>query len=309
MTQRLRGSGHAGDAGVSPDGAASAGRPPAGTWPGIASAPVVGALTGWLSRLGGSLRHPDPAAAAPSAPGGMTVADLVSARGLTGAPPTSDAVDPSPDEPPGEPSAEPLAETASEPARPAPEPVDVEAGAAAPDPRPDHDEPIPAAGAGDPPDPGPSASLPQPADPEVLAPPWARVAATAADVEEPAVEPAADAGVEPVTEVPEIDPAAATDRLRLLPRAVIASAPEPRRPVPSPTPPATPQPIPPPAVRPPTRFSVPPRPTVVDDLSITGLTRRSRGRWGSRLFAVFFVVVYLVILLELIYSLLHPVYR
>jgi hypothetical protein len=48
---------------------------------------------------------------------------------------------------------------------------------------------------------------------------------------------------------------------------------------------------------------------VVDDLSITGITRRSRGRWGSRLFTLFFVFVFSVILLQLIDSLLHPYYR
>ena len=61
--------------------------------------------------------------------------------------------------------------------------------------------------------------------------------------------------------------------------------------------------------RAPNRFSVAPRPTVVDDLAITGITRLSRGRWGSRLFTLFFVFVFAVILLQLIDSLLYPLYR
>ena len=61
--------------------------------------------------------------------------------------------------------------------------------------------------------------------------------------------------------------------------------------------------------RAPNRFSVAPRPTVVDDLAATGITRLSRGRWGSRLFTLFFVFVFAVILLQLIDSLLYPLYR
>jgi hypothetical protein len=48
---------------------------------------------------------------------------------------------------------------------------------------------------------------------------------------------------------------------------------------------------------------LPPRPRIVDDLSIFGLSRWSRGRVGSRVFTVFFVVVYALILLNLIHSL------
>ena len=49
-----------------------------------------------------------------------------------------------------------------------------------------------------------------------------------------------------------------------------------------------------------------PRPRIVEEPSILGLSRRSRGRVGSRLFTLFFVLVYAVILLDLINSLMHP---
>jgi hypothetical protein len=47
----------------------------------------------------------------------------------------------------------------------------------------------------------------------------------------------------------------------------------------------------------------PPRPRIVDEPSILGLARWSRGRVGSRVFTVFFVVVYALILMNLIHSL------
>lgn len=65
-------------------------------------------------------------------------------------------------------------------------------------------------------------------------------------------------------------------------------------------------PLPPPPPRPPNRFSVPARPPVVDEYAILGLTRRSRGRIGSRVFVLFFVFVYAVIALQLIAVLFGP---
>jgi hypothetical protein len=117
--------------------------------------------------------------------------------------------------------------------------------------------------------------------------------------------PVPEPGPDPEPE-PE-DTAARTDRLtfRRLPVRLQVPSPSPR---PRPRP-AAPAPGPATPVRPPNRFSVAPRPTVVDDLAITGITRRSRGRWGSRLFTLFFVFVFAVILLQLIDSLLHPLYR
>jgi hypothetical protein len=50
----------------------------------------------------------------------------------------------------------------------------------------------------------------------------------------------------------------------------------------------------------------PPRPRIVDEPSILGLARWSRGRVGSRAFTVFFVVVYALILMNLIHSLTDP---
>ncbi|WP_158703584.1 hypothetical protein, partial [Pseudonocardia dioxanivorans] len=61
-------------------------------------------------------------------------------------------------------------------------------------------------------------------------------------------------------------------------------------------------PPPPPAraVRPPHRPPVEPEP------SILGLSRHTRSRLGSRLFTLFFVAVFTVILVQLIVSLLNP---
>ena len=47
----------------------------------------------------------------------------------------------------------------------------------------------------------------------------------------------------------------------------------------------------------------PPRPRVEPELGILGLSRRARSRVGSRLFALFFVLVYLVIAVHLVVSL------
>jgi hypothetical protein len=138
----------------------------------------------------------------------------------------------------------------------------------------------------------PPEALPPPADVDLLAPPWARFALLGGRAAAPAPAPAPAEDL-PVDEHPADappDPAAATDRITRPPAATV------------------PRPAPP-AARALTRFSVAPRPRVVDDLAITGLTRRSRGRWGSRLFLLFFVFVYVAILLQLVDSLLHPVYR
>jgi hypothetical protein len=48
-----------------------------------------------------------------------------------------------------------------------------------------------------------------------------------------------------------------------------------------------------------------PRPPIENEPSILGLTRRSRSRFGSRLFVAFFVLVYTVILIQLIVSLVR----
>lgn len=47
------------------------------------------------------------------------------------------------------------------------------------------------------------------------------------------------------------------------------------------------------------------RPPVVDGPHILGLSRRTRGRWGSRLFALFFVAVYALILGHLVFTLVR----
>jgi len=47
------------------------------------------------------------------------------------------------------------------------------------------------------------------------------------------------------------------------------------------------------------------RPRIVQDPAILGLTRHSRSRLGSRLFALFFVFVYVLILVQLIWSILR----
>jgi hypothetical protein len=48
------------------------------------------------------------------------------------------------------------------------------------------------------------------------------------------------------------------------------------------------------------------RPRIVDDTSILGITRHSRSRLGSRMFTLFFVFVFALILVQLIASLLLP---
>jgi hypothetical protein len=67
------------------------------------------------------------------------------------------------------------------------------------------------------------------------------------------------------------------------------------RDVPTGGPPAEPRPGP------------PPRPRIVDEPGILGLSRLTRGRFGSRLFNWFFVLVFVVILIQMVSALLeHP---
>lgn len=79
-------------------------------------------------------------------------------------------------------------------------------------------------------------------------------------------------------------------------------------------PPLDPSPVDPPPLDPsprPDHVTAPPpprldaRPRIVEDPVILGLTRVSRSRLGSRLFMLFFVFVYVVILAQLIVSLLQ----
>lgn len=371
MIERPRGASTGGDA-VRPQPVAAAGR----------------VVTGLLERLSATLRHPaEPPAPARPADAILTVADLVSARGLRppGARPATMAVDPEPavdpdPEPdaasdpdpagatadadaepadPGEPSrplpavgraprvqpdpaADPAADAAAEPAadpgpaasgsavrKPWPWPADPEPAGAAlrvvPPAGPTSTGPSEPVLVGAPPAPRRPTDPPDnPSDPpsaELVGPPWTRVFGLRA-VPDP--DPAAG---------PDPDPATATDRLTIVrpaqppaPRAAPPEAPSktPLKAAPTPAPepppktplvaappsaPERPAAAPRPPVRAPNRFSVAPRPTVVDDLSITGITRRSRGRWGSRAFTLFFVFVFAVILLQLIASLLHPYYR
>lgn len=56
----------------------------------------------------------------------------------------------------------------------------------------------------------------------------------------------------------------------------------------------------------PARSRYAPRPRVVDEPGILGLSRHSRGRLGSRLFTWFFVLVFSLILIQLVVALLAP---
>jgi hypothetical protein len=49
----------------------------------------------------------------------------------------------------------------------------------------------------------------------------------------------------------------------------------------------------------------PPRPRIVDEPGILGLSRLTRGRFGSRLFNWFFVLVFAVILIQMISAILE----
>ena len=48
----------------------------------------------------------------------------------------------------------------------------------------------------------------------------------------------------------------------------------------------------------------PPRPRIVDEPSILGLSRLTRGRFGARLFNLFFVLVFAVIVIQMISAIL-----
>jgi hypothetical protein len=48
----------------------------------------------------------------------------------------------------------------------------------------------------------------------------------------------------------------------------------------------------------------PPRPRIVDEPGILGLSRLTRGRFGSRLFNLFFLLVFTVILIQMISAIL-----
>lgn len=51
----------------------------------------------------------------------------------------------------------------------------------------------------------------------------------------------------------------------------------------------------------------PPRPRIVDEPGILGLSRLTRGRFGSRLFNLFFLLVFAVILIQMVSAILdHP---
>lgn len=51
----------------------------------------------------------------------------------------------------------------------------------------------------------------------------------------------------------------------------------------------------------------PPRPRIVEEPGILGLSRLTRGRFGSRLFNLFFLLVFTVIVIQMIWAILdHP---
>jgi hypothetical protein len=51
----------------------------------------------------------------------------------------------------------------------------------------------------------------------------------------------------------------------------------------------------------------PPRPRIVDEPGILGLSRLARSRFGTRLFNLFFLLVFVVIVVQMIYAILdHP---
>jgi predicted nucleic acid-binding Zn ribbon protein len=52
--------------------------------------------------------------------------------------------------------------------------------------------------------------------------------------------------------------------------------------------------------------AVPARPRIADEPGILGLSRRSRGRLGSRMFTWFFVLVFALILVQMVMSILYP---
>ncbi|MHA6624001.1 hypothetical protein ACU61A_01200 [Pseudonocardia sichuanensis] len=52
------------------------------------------------------------------------------------------------------------------------------------------------------------------------------------------------------------------------------------------------------------RYELPPRPRVAPDPAILGLSRLTRGRMGSRLFTLFFVLVFTVIVVQMVAAIL-----
>ncbi len=50
----------------------------------------------------------------------------------------------------------------------------------------------------------------------------------------------------------------------------------------------------------------PPRPRIVEEPGILGLSRRTRGRFGSRVFTLFFVLVFALIVVQMVVSILYP---
>jgi hypothetical protein len=61
-----------------------------------------------------------------------------------------------------------------------------------------------------------------------------------------------------------------------------------------------------PPVRPLIVPGAPPRPRIVEEPGILGLSRLTRGRFGSRLFTLFFVLVFTLIAVEMVVSILYP---
>ncbi len=85
-----------------------------------------------------------------------------------------------------------------------------------------------------------------------------------------------------------------------------AAVPQPRA-APTDGPPAAPD-APPAVPQPrdsPWRLDPPPRPRIADEPGILGLSRLTRGRFGSRLFNWFFVLVFAVILIQMISAILE----
>jgi hypothetical protein len=52
-----------------------------------------------------------------------------------------------------------------------------------------------------------------------------------------------------------------------------------------------------------------PRPRIVDDVSLIGFSRFTRGRVGARLFRLFFLLVFAGIVVQMVFSIIDPLYR
>lgn len=108
-----------------------------------------------------------------------------------------------------------------------------------------------------------------------------------------AVAPAAGDPPRAASEVPPAEAGMATDQSTTEgDRGPAQAIPSPRRP------PSVPGPA--------RRDAVPARPRIVDEPGILGLSRLSRGRFGSRVFTWFFVLVFALILAQMIMSILYP---